>query len=63
MFTAINVGNWNGKACLGNTMIGRKIVSGCQFAMGVYYTEQDELFMVIPKAGQCFKVYFKVLNS
>ena len=35
----INVGTWNGKTNLGNTMVGRKLVSGCHFPMGVYYTQ------------------------
>ena len=41
---AINLGKLNGKTYLGNTMIGNKLVSGCHFAMGVYYAEQNEWF-------------------
>ena len=40
---AINVGKWNGKTYPGNTMIGSKVISGCHFAMGVYYAELNQL--------------------
>ena len=40
---ALNVGKLNGKTYLGNTMIGSKVISGCHFAMGIYYTEQNQL--------------------
>ena len=36
---AMNVGKWNGKTYPGNTMIGSKVISGCHFAMGVYYSK------------------------
>ena len=41
---AINVGNWNGQTYLGNTIVGRKSISGCHCAMSVYYTQQYEVF-------------------
>ena len=44
IIVASNLGKLNGKTYLGNTMIGNKLVSGCHFAMGVYYAEQNKWF-------------------
>ena len=68
---AINVGKWNGKTYLGNTMVGRKIISGCHFAMGVYYTQQNDLFYCDSKGWQmpqsvirdCKQLISEILNS
>ena len=40
---ALTVGQYNDETYVGNTVVGKKVVSGCHFSMGVYYTEQNIL--------------------
>ena len=40
---AVNVGKRNESTYVGNTKVEGKVVRGCHFSMGVYYTEENQL--------------------
>ena len=41
---ALNVGKSNGGTYVGTSVVGKQLLSGCHFSMGVYCTEQNALF-------------------